>query len=211
MRPVGLTFAHKQKFIARLLKKRSDGEQYNLMLPHIGVTMTGMKPAPELARGGNLLPLYRYVDNTGATQKLYASTPFVISFTVSLIALHMSEISQMIEQILPEYQPYKNITIREFDYLPEFTRDVKVLLTNTTPHFVSEVLENDLPRVEFDLAFDVPAWIYRPLLTSEIIKSVKIELQNNVTEKLLSTYTYAVSGDDSSSYSISADEWIDEP
>jgi hypothetical protein len=180
------------------------------MLPHIGVNITGIKMNHDLARGGNLIPLYRYVDNSDITQSLYSTIPYTIEYNVSLISTGMTEMSMMLEQILPEFSPYKNITIKEFDFLPDFTRDLKVNLINTQPTFFTEITDDVLPRVEFDMTFQIDAWIYRPMLVSQIIKSVKVELKDYVTNALQTTYNYDVIGDDSSSFTVSANEWTDE-
>jgi len=209
MRNVSLTFGHKDKYIARMMKEQNNNSNWSLMLPHIGITITGFRPIPEFNRGGHLLPLYQYVDNTGSGQKLFAANPYEITFSVSLLSQHMAEISMMLEQILPEFNPFKNITIKEFDFLPDFTRDIKVQLTSCAPSFPTEILENNIARIEFNLTFTMNVWIYRPLLTSAIIKSVNVDIIDEVTSNLETAYTYTVSGNDSNNFVELQDVWID--
>lgn len=195
MRPVPLSFSHKQKFISMMLKQEK--REYGTYLPRMGVTIKSITRQNDKNRGGQLAPLYKYVNNTGSLEKLFSGVPYTIGFTLSIVSMHMSEMSMILEQILPEFSPYKNITIKEFDFLPDFTRDIPVTLETVQPTFVEAFNQDEqIPRIECDLSFSMDIWIYRPILQSEIIKNVNIEIRDYDTENLYTTYNYSVSGDE---------------
>src|SRR4030065_367020 len=146
----------------------------------------------------------------------YRQVPITLGFTVSILSLHLSEITQIVEQILPFYSPYKNITIQEFDMVPSYTRDLKILLTGIAPNFmeIDNTPESDIRKFNWDLTFSIDCFLYKPILVSNIIKTVKIDLLDTSTSSplsggLVTGYTYAVSGDSIDSYTILSNLWDD--
>ena len=212
MRQVPITFGHKGKEISIAQKK--DKRNFSTFLPRMAVMMTSITPAAEKNRGGHLVELCKYTTGSAdALQKLYGGYPYKIGYTLSILTEHMGEASQIIEQILPSFVPYKNVTIREFDFLPSFTRDIPILLTSVTPTFQDETAEDEIKRIEFDIEFEVDCMFYRPILTSDIIKTVKVDfidssLVPDITGNDLTGYSYAVSGDEDD-FIVTEDEWTD--
>ena len=213
MRQVPLTFGHKGKEISIAQKK--DKRNYSTFLPRMAVMMSGITPAAEKNRGGHLVELCKYTEAGADTlEKLYGGYPYKINYTLTILTEHMGEASQILEQILPSFVPFRNVTIREFDFLPEFTRDIPILLDSVTPTFQDETAEDEIKRIEFDLEFSVDCMFYRPILTTDIIKTVKVNLIDSslvpdITGNDLTSYNYAVSGDDESDFVVLDDTWTD--
>lgn len=213
MREVPLRFGHKGKYISIAMKK--DKQEFSLYLPRISAIINSMTPAPENTNAGHLVPIYEYFNGSDtAKQKLFGGTSWKINYTLSLMSERMNEMSMILEQIIPHFTPYKNITIKEFDFIPEFTKDIKVLLTGVSPIFQDEIAEEEKQRIEFDLDFEMDIMFYRPVLLSELIKTVRIEMIDStlipsISGDLLSTYTYSVSGD-ADNFIVTEDGWVAE-
>ena len=200
MRDVPLKFGHKGKYIS--IAKKKDKREFSLYLPRISAVISSMTPAPENTNGGHLVPIYDYFSGTESSKdRIFGGTTWKMNFTLSIMTERMTEMSMILEQIIPHFTPYKNITIKEFDFIPEFTKDVKVLLTGVTPIFQDELAEEEKQRIEFDLDFEMDVMFYRPILVSDLIKTIKIEMIDSslmpaTSGDHLSTYTYGVSGEE---------------
>lgn len=212
MRDVPITFGHKGKYLSIAQKKSK--RDFSLYLPRIAVMMTGLTATPEKNRGGHLTPICNYASgSTDTIEKLYGGVPYRINYTVTILSEHMDEMSQILEQILPAYVPYRTVTIKEFDFISSFTRDLPVNLTSTTPNFQDETIEDELKYVEFELEFEVDCTFYRPLLTSDIIKTIKVDLIDSslapdISGVGVTGFTYAVSGSEDD-YIEEEDGWTD--
>ena len=212
-RRVPLTFGHKGKEISIAQKK--DKRNFSTYLPRLALMMSSITPAAEKNRGGHLVELCKYTEaGVDTLEKLYGGYPYKISYTLTILTEHMGEASQILEQILPSFVPFKNVTIREFDFLPEFTRDIPILLDSVTPTFQEETAEDEIKRIEFDLEFTVDCMFYRPILTTDIIKTVKVDMIDSslipdITGNDLTSYNYAVSGDDIDDFVVLDDTWTE--
>jgi len=210
MRDCPIVFGHKGKFLTKIQKEAN--KSYNLYLPLLSLIITGMQRNEQNTRGGHLIPLHKYFDgsDTNITNLLGPQT-YTITYSLSIISQKMRDAEIILEQIIPMFRPYKNVTIREFTFIPEFTRDIKINLDGVTPNFVDEVDPSDIPRVEFDLELSCEINFYKPISLSSLVKTVKTEFYDStltpaVSAELLETYTYSVSGD-SDNYGVIEDSW----
>ena len=211
-RDVPLVFGHKKKFITKMEREK----QFNKYLPMMSVIITGINRNATKNRGGHLTELMKYFEGPSEElTNLYGGVPYSILYSLSIITQSLTEAEIIMEQILPQFTPYENITIKEFDFLPEFTRDIRVNLDDVTPDFIEEIEEGDIRRIEVEMNFTVDAWFYRPVLIGDIIKTVKAEfiddtLSPAITGTHMATYTYQVSGN-SDNYDVELDEWNESP
>ena len=210
-RQVPIRFVHKQKFIPLL----SDDGQSNMMwfnqhLPQMALMINSISYDPSKMRGGFDSPIFSYTDSSDVTRKMFSGTPYKISYQLGILSMHMNEVSMIMEQILPRFNPFHNLTIREWDFLPELTRDIKVNIGQTIQtNFDSEVDENKFRKIEFEMSFDASCNFYLPIQISEIIKHVKVDLNSSFVDGVsggFDTYNYEVSGSEEN-YSILTDEW----
>lgn len=204
-RNVPITFGLKQKFLTARTK---EGQfDFSFSLPRLSVMLTALNQQPEKVQGSELLPYLNPISST-EFNTVFRPTPYSLEFTLSILSLHLTECNQILEQIVPFFTPYRIITIREIDAIPSFTRDLKILLTGVTPTFQEEIGEDDVRKFIWDLTFKVDCFLYKPILISKIIKTVKVELLDLNTSNLEATYTYAVSGD-SINYIVTSGGWIE--
>jgi len=208
-RDVSLVFGTKQKALTALAK--TPVSDYSLYLPRMSAIMTSLSMNRDRAIGAEHQEIFKYTLTPDQAQKLYGPTPYKIGFTISILTLSVGEMNQILEQILPYFAPYRTLTLREFDFIPGFTRDIKVSLVGTTPDFMDELEEKDVRKISWDLNFEIDTFLYKPMLVSKIIKTVKAEILDINNLMNLSTYTYGVSGDNitSGSWGVTADGWVE--
>jgi len=209
-RNVSLNFGHKKKFLTKIQKDKS----FNKYLPAISVLINGLDRNSAVNRGGSLVELMKYFSGSqDSIKKLFSGVPYTISYSVAIITQSLTEAEMILEQIIPQFNPYENITIKEFSFLPEFTRDLKVNLESITPDFIESVDEGEIRRIEMELSFTCPIWFYRPIPTADIIQNIKLDIVDStlvptITGNLMSSFTYSVSGD-SEDFIITEDDWED--
>lgn len=96
--------------------------------------------------------------------------PYNISFTLSIWSLHMVDIDQIYEQILPYFAPHAFIRVR----IPEVNIifDVKVILNGCSPVMTDDVGESDARVIKWDTTFTVQTWLFKPSIQKPLIGSI---------------------------------------
>jgi hypothetical protein len=194
---VPLKFSPKEK-IWYWLNERKDDE----MLPMMSVSMTGIEFAME--RSANTGFKMNVCGGEGAGEditRLLAPSPYDISFQVNIWALYMTDIDQIIEQILPWFQPHIFIRIRLDEINTQF--DAKVVFRSASPEHESEYSDEGRRVLKYSLDFSVQTMLFRPAelsgVTHKIITNYYVtqeafrEALNNVNTQ--STFTSAASGE----------------
>jgi hypothetical protein len=96
--------------------------------------------------------------------------PYNLTFTMNIWSLHMSDTDQILEQILPYFEPFIFIKVN----IPEVnsTFDVKVIFESCTPEIVTEIPDDNYRIINYTLNFQVQTYMFKPIATSKIIKSI---------------------------------------
>jgi hypothetical protein len=101
----------------------------------------------------------------------YQPTPYDLNFTLHVYTDSMSYFAQLMENILPYFNPKLFLRVKEFSFL-NIDRDLPVSLTNVTPDFIDDIDANGKRYVNATIGFKVEAFLYRPWTTSKIIKVI---------------------------------------
>lgn len=218
-RDVPITFGSKQKFLLNLDK--STQFDFSQSLPRLGIIITGFNPHREKVQGSEIYKILNIPATSTTYSNVYSPSPYTIDFTVTAVSLHMSEMNQILEQILPFFNPFRTLTIKEFDFIPSFTRDIKVTLKDTVPNFMDDIPEDEIRKITWDLNFSVDCFLYKPMLVSTLITTIKTELIDFSTLSTIvsgqttvpsgawyGTYTYSVSGVPSA-YTVITSGWTE--
>ncbi|MCY0583101.1 tail sheath stabilizer and completion protein, partial [Klebsiella pneumoniae] len=85
-------------------------------------------------------------------------------FELGIYTRNQDDMYQIIEQIVPYFQPHFNTTITElYDKDTSFNRDVRIVLQSFSP---DEAVDGDnitRRRLEWSLMFEVNGWLYPPV------------------------------------------------
>jgi hypothetical protein len=122
--------------------------------------------------------------------------PYDINFQVSIWALYMYDIDQILEQILPWFQPY--VMIRVYSPDLQATFDVKVIFTSATPEHEFEYSDDTFRILKYTLDFNVQTYMFKPIEVAGVIGKILMnfyttEGQWNARDTT-STFTSAASG-----------------
>tara|TARA_Y100000310_G_scaffold89331_1_gene86436 strand:+ start:1609 stop:2439 length:831 start_codon:yes stop_codon:yes gene_type:complete len=169
---VPIAYGPKEKFIRRIYEGSSisDGVKVEMTLPRIGFELVSMDYDAQRKR--NTMSKRFLGDSTGveSTSFDYAEVPYNFTFRLSAFVRHMDDGLQIVEQILPYFTPEFNVTIN-MNSLHQSV-DVPVILQSSS---ITEDYEGDFDTrrsINFDFDFVAKSYVYGPIKTSKIIKTV---------------------------------------
>ena len=171
---VPLAYGPKQKFLARLRQDATLDNKVAVTLPRIGFEITGLSYDP--ARKLNRVQQFKKVKGT-TTKSLdtqYMPVPYNIDFGLYILSKQSDDALQIVEQILPYFQPEYTVTLREVPEL-DIVRDVPVTLTGIQYEDDYEGDFSSRRAIIYTLAFTAKFYLYGPVTSSSVIKTVQVD------------------------------------
>jgi hypothetical protein len=188
---VPLAYGPKQKFLVRL-EQSPTTQKVAITLPRLYFEMNGI--TYDAARKVSPIQKYKTVinDNGDEVKVQYVPVPYNIDFELGIIAKSSDDGLQILEQILPYFQPNFNITINMIPDMDE-KKDVAIVLNNI--NYEDDWDDSFLERrsIVWTLNFTAKSYIYGPFSTKDIItKSIIHETigDANVSRRN-ATFTYS--------------------
>jgi hypothetical protein len=123
---VPLAYGPTQKFLARLEQQPSGDRKTSITLPRMSFEMTSIDYDSQ--RKSSVIQSFASPrTDTGKPAKVYNPTPYNIGFELNIMSKLQDDVLQIIEQILPFFQPSFNITVRLVPEINEY-RDITIVL-----------------------------------------------------------------------------------
>jgi hypothetical protein len=170
---VPLSYGPKQKFLDRIAEEAnlSDRNRSAISLPRMAFELTGFEY--DVARQQN--KLIRAAKSTyeadGKRGFQYNPAPYNLNFTLSILAKNMNDALQIVEQILPYFQPEYTVTMKMIDSMSD-TRDVPITLTSVSMEDTYEGSYEERRVIEYTLEFQMKLYFFGPVYTGSVIKNV---------------------------------------
>ena len=108
--------------------------------------------------------------DAGQITKLLNVVPYNIAFSIRVWSLYMSDIDQILEQILPFFSPTIQFKVRISQLDVAF--DVKVVFESAAPEIDSEYGDEDRRIIKWNLDFNVQTYLFKPVEITKITKSI---------------------------------------
>ena len=175
---VPLAYGPKQKFLARIDQDSTRGadnvKTTALTLPRIGFELTGLTYDP--ARKLNRIQKFKKVKgaDSKSLSNVYMPVPYNVSFTLFTMAKNSEDALQIVEQILPTFQPDYTITLNVMPTL-EVVRDVPIVLGDVS---YEDSYDGDFTErrvIMYTLSFTAKMYLYGPVTSQKIIKRVQVD------------------------------------
>lgn len=184
--PVPISYGPWAKFLARVESDPILNRKYQMALPRMTFELEGISYDPE--RRSSLLN--KIIINKDDKTFVYNPAPYKLNFTLSIIASHVEDGTQIIEQILPFFQPSYTPSVFLIEGLEE-PIDISIDLDNVSSEDVYEDDYKGLRFVKWTLTFTMKGYYFGPAKTKKIIKfvDVKIKTQEKNDEFLSSIIT----------------------
>ena len=179
---VPLAYGPRQKFLVRLNDDPSLSNQTAVTLPRIGFEITGMSydPARKLQRVQKFKKVKGAKDDQLDTQ--YMPVPYNIDFELYILSKQSDDALQIVEQILPYFQPDYTVTINDNTEMG-IKRDIPVVLN-------SIVYEDDYQgdfanrrAIIYTLSFTAKFHLYGPVTSSKVIKTVQVDQYTDLPDQ----------------------------
>ena len=186
---VPVAYGPMQRFLARIEQQTNFDDNVAISLPRISFELTSYAYDPTRKSS----PITKFTgkgsDKT-KHKKIFLPVPYEIGFRLSFATKQQDDSLQILEQILPHFQPAFNVTVNMLEGVEE-KRDIPFTLTNVS--FVDEY-EGDFSTrrfIQYDLDFVAKTYFYSEIPTDEsgIIKKVQIDYSTAIRAPRAQRYT----------------------
>jgi len=175
---VPLAYGPKQKFLTRIdqdsARSATDPKSTALTLPRIGFEMTTLQYDP--ARKLNRIQKFKKVKgaDSKSLQQSYMPVPYNVGFSLFAMAKNSEDALQVVEQILPTFQPDYTITLNVLPTL-EVVRDVPIVLNDVSYEDSYDGAFTERRVIMYTLNFTAKMYLYGPVTSQKIIKRVQVD------------------------------------
>jgi hypothetical protein len=111
---------------------------------------------------------------TTSRQKFYSPVPYTINFQLNIYAKNQDDALQIVEQILPTFNPQYTLTIKPFSTeYPDFKEDIPIIIQGLS---FADDFEGGLEQrrtIIYTLDFEMKVSFYGAINTSDIIRQAK--------------------------------------
>jgi len=174
---VPLAYGPKQKFMVRLDQDPGITQTVALTLPRIGFEIQSFDYDP--SRKLNRIIKQKKVSGeddkkTKQMSTQYSPVPYNMNFELFCMAKNSDDGIQIVEQILPYFQPEYTVTIKEVPEM-DIVRDVPIVLNNIG---YEDTYEGDFTTrraVIYTFSFTAKSYVYGPVTTAKPITKVQVD------------------------------------
>jgi hypothetical protein len=172
---VPLAYGPTQKFLARLEQSPNLSKPIQITLPRMSFEFTGLVYDPSRKATTTQSFTVKSQEDGKEVKKAYLPVPYNMQFELSIMSKLNDDALQIVEQILPYFQPAYTMSVELVDSINE-KRDVPVILENIT---MQDEYEGDFTTrrvLIYTLRFTVKTYLFGPITTatSNIIKKTSI-------------------------------------
>ena len=167
---VPLAYGPKQKFLARLDQNPDPtNKRVQITLPRISFEINGIQYDP--VRKVSPTQKIKFPKDNDENKNVFMPVPYNLSFELAIISKNQEDGLQILEQILPFFQPHYNLSVKLVPDVEE-TKDVPVVLTSVDYEDTYEGDFSSRRAIIYTLQFTVKTFLYGPVTDSKTIKKV---------------------------------------
>ena len=164
---VPLAYGPRSKFLAKLEQQQDLNKPTAISLPRMSFEMSSL--AYDGSRKTSITKSFKAVDNGGNVKKVFLPVPYNVGFELNIMCKLNDDALQIIEQILPFFQPQFSMTV---DLIPEMNekRDIPIILESID---FTDDYEGDYSTrryIYYTLRFSVKTYMYGPVAANDIIR-----------------------------------------
>jgi len=187
---VPLAYGPSQKFLARLEQQADLNKPVQITLPRMSFEMTSVNY--DSTRKTGVTQTFKASDGTNM-KKVYMPVPYNVGFELNVLTKLNDDALQIVEQILPYFQPSFNLTVDLVKSIGE-KRDIPIVLDSIN---FQDDYEGDFSTrraLIYTLNFTAKTYLFGPIAESSegLIKKVQVDYYpdtNTKTAKRVQRYT----------------------
>jgi len=178
---VPLAYGPSQKFLARLEQQADLNKPVAITLPRMSFEMNSV--AYDSSRKTGVTQTFKASDGNNV-KKVFMPVPYNIGFELNILAKLNDDALQIIEQILPYFQPSFNLTVDLIKSIGE-KRDIPIVLDSIN---FQDDYEGDFSTrraLIYTLGFTAKTYLFGPVAESSsgLIKKVQVDYSTNTDIK----------------------------
>ena len=171
---VPLAYAPKEKFLVRLDQQKDlNDREFAITLPRIGFELTGLQY--DTSRKLNKIHKRVQVKDGNTVNYNYTPVPYNVNYSLFVFTATAENGLQIVEQILPYFQPDYTITVRAIPDLNIVT-DIPIVLNSVN---YEDSYNGDFTTrraVIYTLNFTAKAQLFGPMNNQKVVKKVTDDL-----------------------------------
>ena len=176
---VPLAYGPRQKFLVRLREDADLTKQVAVTLPRLGFEITGLN----YDSGRKLSRVQKYKKVKGGNNKQldtqYMPVPYNVDFELYVLSKQSDDALQIVEQILPYFQPDYTVTINDNTDM-DTKRDIPFILENVDYEDTYTGNFENRRAIIYTLKFTAKIYMYGPISSSSVVRQVGVDLYENV-------------------------------
>lgn len=170
---VPLAYGPMQKFLAKIQQQEKLAKPIAITLPRMSFEMVSIQY--DNTRKSGVTQTFKAIDGNNL-KKVFMPVPYNIGFELKILSKLNDDALQIVEQILPYFQPSFNLTIDLVDSIGE-KRDVPIVLDSVT---FEDDYEGDFTTrraLIYTLGFTAKTYLFGPIAesTEGLIRKVQVD------------------------------------
>lgn len=187
---VPLSYAPKSKFLERIRETEEMADaKLAIKLPRMSFEISAMyfDPSRQLPKTNNFTRLVS--DDTGVRTKFFTSVPYILNFQLSILSKTNEDAVQILEQIIPFFNPSYTITMKPFADYQDVTEDIPISLVGLSFADNYEGALEDRRTIIYTMDFELRTSFFGPISDSKIIRKAIVDFTDQDTNELLERIT----------------------
>ena len=190
---VPLAYGPTQKFLARLEESPDLNKRTSLTLPRMSFEFTGLTydSSRKVTTTQNIA--VKDPNDGSVTKKAYMPVPYSMQFELSIMTKLNDDALQIVEQILPYFQPSYNLTVQLVSSMKE-KRDIPIILENVTMDDQYEGNFTSRRVLLYTMRFSAKTYLFGPVTTAtkDVIRKASVRYLAGGSKSTERDVTYSV-------------------
>ena len=177
---VPLAYGPTQKFLARLEQNPSGDRKIAITLPRMSFEMVSIDYDP--TRKASAIQTFKTAEASDGSsyRRVYMPVPYNLGFELNILAKVQDDVLQIIEQILPYFQPSFNVTVNMIQSIGE-KRDIPIVLNRVGFRDDYEGDYSTRRLITYTLNFTAKTYLFNEIPSDDqgLIKKVQVDYATN--------------------------------
>ena len=178
---VPLAYGPMQKFLARIQQQPDLNREIAITLPRLSFEMQGIQYDPTRKTG----IAQTFLAKSGTTaKKVYMPVPYNVGFELNIMSKLSDDALQILEQIIPYFQPSFNITVNLISSIGE-KKDIPIVLESVNYSDQYEGGFDSRRIIIYTLSFTAKTYLFGPVADNPegLIKKVDVDYYGSTNTK----------------------------
>jgi hypothetical protein len=179
---VPLAYGPSQKFLARIQQQADLNKAVQITMPRMSFEMTNI--SYDATRKSSLVQTFKTCSDGSKAKKVFMPVPYNIGFELNILSKLNDDSLQILEQILPYFQPHFNLTIDLVDSIGE-KRDIPIILESIGFQDDYEGNFDTRRALIHTLQFTAKTYLFGPVADSSdgLIRKVQVDMYTSTDVK----------------------------